>query len=157
MKFEIWAVEFTREEYLREGEKEYLKRLKYYAPVEVRQFKGLKSKSSLTEAQVREKEYALIKPALDGEQAFLVLLDAGGKQYTSEAFAHLIEQWQLAAVKKVIFCIGGAYGFSDSLYERADMKLSLSDMTFTHQMVRLIFLEQLYRAMTIIRNEKYHH
>lgn len=157
MKFEIWALETTKETYITEGERIYIKRLKHYIPVELRHLKGLKTKSGLTEDQIREGEATIILHALENEPAMLVLLDETGTEYSSMQFASQIENWMQRGHKKIIFIIGGAYGFSKGLLARADVALSLSQMTFTHQMVRLFLLEQIYRALTIIRNEKYHH
>jgi 23S rRNA (pseudouridine1915-N3)-methyltransferase len=89
--------------------------------------------------------------------ADLILLDEKGKQYTSAKFAGFLQKRMNAAPREIIFCIGGAFGFSDALYARANAKVALSSMTFTHQMVRLVFMEQLYRAFTILKGEKYHH
>lgn len=113
--------------------------------------------SKITDEQkLKEKEGELILkkiPAAD----FVILLDAQGKELTSEQFAAQLENLFSQSLKNIVFVVGGAYGFSNEVYARANMKLSLSKMTFTHQMVRAVFLEQLYRAFTIIRNEKYHH
>lgn len=109
-----------------------------------------------TAAEMQEKEAALVQKLLNpGDQ--IVLLDELGKSYTSKAFAHYIEKKQLANVKRLVFILGGAHGFSKSLYAAAHEQIRLSDMTMPHQLVRLVFLEQLYRAFTIIQNEQYHH
>lgn len=157
MKFEIWALETTKETYITEGERIYLKRLKHYIPVELKHLKGLRSKSGLSENQVRDGEASIILSALENESAMLVLLDGNGVEYSSLQFASQLESWLGRGPKKIIFIIGGAYGFSKNMLDRADVILSLSKMTFTHQMIRLFLLEQIYRAMTILRNEKYHH
>lgn len=104
--------------------------------------------------KVKEGE-SIIKSVQDGD--FVVLLDVDGKEISSEEFASKIEKWSLGGVKRVVFIVGGAYGFGKGVYERAQLRISLSKMTFSHQMVRLIFVEQLYRAFTIIRGEPYHH
>jgi 23S rRNA (pseudouridine1915-N3)-methyltransferase len=110
----------------------------------------------MNEETVKTKEgESILRNIQDGD--LLVLLDVGGKEMSSEELAVKIEKWGVEGVRRVVFVVGGAYGFAKSVYERAHMKLSLSRMTFSHQMVRLIFAEQLYRAFTIIKGEPYHH
>ena len=107
-------------------------------------------------AVIAEKEGMMILDALNPGD-YLVLLDEKGKAYSSEKFAEQLQKWMNAGTRNIVFVIGGAYGFSPVVYDRANQKISLSDMTFSHQLVRLIFVEQLYRAFTILRGEPYHH
>lgn len=110
----------------------------------------------MSESQQKEEEGRLLLSKISASD-FCVLLDEKGKMYASEAFADFLNQKNVSGLKNLVFVVGGAYGFSDALYRRADHKMSLSLMTFSHQMVRMIFLEQLYRAFTILKNEPYHH
>lgn len=155
MKIELWAIGKTNEKYLEEGIAIYLKRLKHYVNFEFIIIPDVKQAGSLNSNQLKTKEGETITSKLKNED-FLILLDEKGDAFTSEAFATFLEQKIQLSYKKIVFLIGGAYGFSETLYERANGKLALSKMTFSHQMVRLFFVEQLYRAMTILRNEPYH-
>lgn len=155
MKVELWSIGKTNEKYLKEGIAIYLKRLKHYLNFEFIIISDVKQAGSLNATQLKNKESELIFNRLKNED-FLILLDEKGETFTSEAFAGFIEQKLQLSYKRIVFLIGGAYGFSEDLYARANGKLSLSKMTFSHQMVRLFFVEQLYRAMTILRNEPYH-
>ena len=115
----------------------------------------LKKTKNLSSAEIKKHEgKKLLKGIAPGDE--LVLLDEKGKQFNSVEFASFLQKKFNAGLKKMIFCIGGAYGFSEEVYMRSNSKISLSEMTFSHQMVRLIFLEQLYRAFTIIKGEPYH-
>jgi 23S rRNA (pseudouridine1915-N3)-methyltransferase len=156
MKVQLIVIGKTIEKYLIQGETEYLKRLKHYLRVETNVISDLKNTKKLTEEQQKQKEGELILNQLT-ETDFMVLLDENGKQYSSLEFSDFIEKKMITGLKNVVFVVGGPYGFSKDLYARANAKMSLSKMTFSHQMVRMIFLEQLYRAMTIIRGEPYHH
>jgi 23S rRNA (pseudouridine1915-N3)-methyltransferase len=109
-----------------------------------------------TELETKKKEQVVVLDRLENSD-FLILMDEKGKEYTSEKFAEFLSNHQRRATKRLVFLVGGAYGFSDEVYKRANAKIALSQMTFTHQMVRLIFTEQLYRAFTIVKGEKYHH
>ena len=140
MKVECWAVGKTQEKYLKTGIEEYVSRLKHYWP-----FIYLELNISIKE---------VFKKIEDAD--ILILLDEKGKHFSSIEFAGFLEKIQHSGGKRMIFLIGDAYGFDQILYKRAQHILSLSSMTFTHQMVRLIFLEQFYRAMTILKNESYH-
>ncbi|MFN7118270.1 MAG: 23S rRNA (pseudouridine(1915)-N(3))-methyltransferase RlmH [Saprospiraceae bacterium] len=155
MKIELWAIGKTNEKYLEEGITIYLKRLKHYINFEFSVIPDIKQAGNLNALQLKNKEGETILARLKNED-FLILLDEKGDVYTSEAFADYIQQKLQISYKRIIFLIGGAYGFSEDLYVRANSKLSLSKMTFSHQMVRLFFVEQLYRAMTILKNEPYH-
>ncbi len=135
---------------------EYSKRLGFYVRFEFEQIPDLKNSKGLSEQVQKEKEGALIlKKIQAGDE--LVLLDEQGKQFSSIDFSDYLQKKMNAGLKQLIFVIGGPYGFSPEVYERAQGKLSLSKMTFSHQMVRVFFIEQLYRAFTILRNEPYHH
>ena len=134
----------------------YSERLQHYIKFELEVIPDLKKTKNLDENQQKNKEGDLI---LSGTQNsdFLVLLDEDGKQYDSVAFSEYIQKRMNTGLKRLIFVIGGPYGFSDAVYSRANGKISLSKMTFSHQMVRLFATEQLYRAFTILKNEPYHH
>lgn len=135
---------------------EYQKRLKFYISFEIEELEELKNTKNMSEELQKQKEgELLLKYFQEGD--CIVLLDDKGGQYTSKEFASYIEKKSVSGLKRLVFVVGGPYGFSDAIYERANGKVSLSKMTFSHQMVRLIFVEQLYRAMTILRGEPYHH
>ena len=155
MKTELWAIGKTNEPYLREGIDMYVQRLQHYLAFSMQILPDIKNAGKLSSEQLKAKEGEMILQRLRKED-YLILLDGRGQAYTSEAFARFIEQkWQLPG-KKPVFLIGGAYGFSEAVYARAEAQVALSSMTFSHQMVRLFFVEQLYRAMTILRHEPYH-
>jgi len=134
----------------------YINRLQFYNKFEFELIPDIKKAKNLNENQQKQKEGELLLNKLIASD-FVVLLDEGGKQFTSEAFSEYIQKRLNSGLKKLVFVIGGPYGFSDAVYNRADSTISLSKMTFSHQMVRLFFTEQLYRAFTILRNEPYHH
>lgn len=156
MKVELWMLGKTSFPYLKEGIQLYEKRLKHYLSFERCVLPDIKNAKNLKEAQLKIKEGQVILKKLKKED-YLILLDENGKMFTSIQLATFVEAQLQQSHKRIIFLIGGAYGFSDAIYQRSQKKLSLSKMTFSHQMVRLIFIEQLYRAMTILRNEPYHH
>lgn len=139
-----------------DGIGEYCERLKHYADFEMTVIPDLKNVKNLSAEQQKEREGEAILKSL-GEGDAVVLLDEHGREYTSMQFADYISKKMLAAPRRLVFVAGGAYGFSERVYKAAQEKISLSKMTFSHQMVRLIFTEQLYRAMTILNNEPYHH
>ncbi len=156
MKITFIYVGKTDAEYLKTGISLYEKRLVHYTSYRSVEIPALKNVSALSEEQIKEREgLEILKNVKDGEE--LILLDERGVRRSSVDFAAFIEQRRVAATKSIVFAVGGAYGFSSKVYERATGLLSLSDMTFSHQMVRLIFVEQLYRAFTIIKGEPYHH
>ncbi|RMG78674.1 MAG: 23S rRNA (pseudouridine(1915)-N(3))-methyltransferase RlmH [Bacteroidetes bacterium] len=155
MKTELWMIGKTAFPYLREGMALYQKRLRHYLPFEVVTLPDLKKTKNLAPEQFREKEGELVLSKLKNED-FLLLLDERGRQFSSVDFARFFDQKQQLSHKRIVFLIGGAYGFSDAVYKRANFKWSLSKLTFSHQMIRLFVLEQLYRAMTILRGEPYH-
>lgn len=156
MKVKLILIGKTDSKFLIEGNKEYEKRLKHYIPLEINIIPDLKNTKKISEDQQKQKEGELILNQIT-ERDFVVLLDENGKQYSSVEFSRFIEKQMISGLKNLIFVVGGPYGFSEEVYKRSNSKISLSKMTFSHQMVRLIFLEQLYRAMTIIRGEPYHH
>lgn len=155
MKVQLWAIGKTNERYLEEGIGLYTKRLDHYLKFEWRVLPDVKKAGKLAPPQLKAKEAETVHKQL-AQGDFLILLDEGGKPMSSEAFALFLEHKLQLSYRRLIFLIGGAYGFDESLYERADSKLSLSKMTFSHQMVRLFMAEQLYRAVTILNNEPYH-
>ena len=146
----------TDKDWVREGMEIYISRLKHYIPFSVVEIPELKNVSALTKEQIKTREGELIlkniRPTDD-----LILLDERGKEYTSVELARNIQDKISYIGKDMVYVIGGAYGFSDAVYSRANSKISLSRMTFSHQMVRAIFIEQLYRAFTIMKGEPYHH
>jgi 23S rRNA (pseudouridine1915-N3)-methyltransferase len=156
MKIKLICIGKTGKSFLDEGEKEYVKRLQKYIPFEKIEIPDIKNAKKYTTDQIKEKEGQLIMDKLSlGD--YLVLLDDKGKSFSSVEFAAYYQNLFNKGLKNTVFVVGGPYGFSDDMYQRADEKISLSKMTFSHQMVRLFFIEQTYRAMTILRNEPYHH
>ena len=156
MKVKFICIGKTGKPFLEEGESEYLKRLKHYLPVEKVEIPDLKNAKNLTVEQIKEQEgREIISKMQPGDQ--LILLDENGAQFTSLEFAQFFQQKFNAGGKTIVFVVRGAYGFSAEVYSLATGKISLSKMTFSHQMVRMIFFEQLYRAMTILKGEPYHH
>jgi len=135
---------------------EYEKRLKHYLPFQIEVMPDLKSTKNLTEDQVKAKEAELIL-AWNKSGDVMILLDENGEQYSSEGFAGFMQKKMNAGVRNLIFVVGGPYGFDASVYAAVKEKISLSRMTFSHQMVRMFFVEQIYRAMTILGGEPYHH
>lgn len=153
MKISFWVVGKTSEKYLLEGMQIYISRLKHYTRLDYQEFKDVKATASHADLSKLESVQYLSKIQ---PEDFVVLLDEKGKQFSSVSFAGFLEQKMIGPPKNVVFIVGGAFGHHQMLKNRADLTLSLSEMTFSHQMVRLIFLEQLYRAYTIIKKEKYH-
>lgn len=139
-----------------EIEEEYRKRLKHYIQLDQTVIPELKNTKNLTKEEQKDKEGELILKQLDPNDE-IILLDEKGKTFSSVQFASEIDKRMQSSVKRLVFVVGGPYGFSEAVYKRANSLFSLSAMTFSHQMVRMIFLEQLYRAMTILRGEPYHH
>ncbi len=157
MKIRLIMVGKTTEKYTQAGIEEYTSRLSHYCRLEVVVIPELKNAKSLSEQQIKEAEGRLILGQIGGSASHVVLLDSGGMQPTSEGLADWLEGLQNRGLQSLVFVVGGAYGFSREVYDRAAEKLSLSRLTFSHQMVRVIFLEQLYRAHTILRGQPYHH
>jgi 23S rRNA (pseudouridine1915-N3)-methyltransferase len=156
MKVQFWVIGKTSDTYLLPGINDYLKRLKRYCSFEYVELPAAKIGKNATELETKKREQAVVLDKL-GDSDFLVLMDEKGKEFNSEKFAEFLSKHQMRGTKRLVFLVGGAYGFSDEVYKRANSEIALSQMTFTHQMVRLIFAEQLYRAFTIVKGEKYHH
>lgn len=155
MKTTLLLVGKTASRLYAEGIDDYANRINHYIPFCIKVIPELKNSKSLSEEQQKEKEGELILKNIE-DKAFVVLLDEHGKEMRSVEFAAWLDNKQ-QTVRNLTFVVGGPYGFSKAVYDRADGKISLSRMTFSHQMVRLVFTEQIYRACTIIRNEPYHH
>lgn len=146
----------TDESYLETGIVKYISRLEHYVPFEMKVIPDIKNRKSLSEAQQKKLEGdLLLGQFLPGDS--VVLLDENGKTFSSRGFSKWIENQMNTGNKRLVFVIGGPYGFSQEVYGKANSKISLSEMTFSHQMVRLVFVEQLYRAFTILKGESYHH
>ncbi|MDR0825050.1 MAG: 23S rRNA (pseudouridine(1915)-N(3))-methyltransferase RlmH [Prevotella sp.] len=156
MKITLLAIGKTDAGYFIEAINEYRKRLEHYIPFDIQVIPDIKNAKNMAADLQKEKEGELILKSLQPGD-YTVLLDDKGKEYTSMQFAAYIEKKTHTVSKRLVFIIGGPYGFSQAVYDKANEKLTLSRMTFSHQMVRLIFVEQLYRAMTILNNEPYHH
>ena len=156
MKVKLLVIGKTSAAYLEEGIAVYVKRLVHYTDFSFEAVADVKVNSGMEPDKLKDLEaVSFLKKIKAGD--YVVLLDERGKQLSSEAFAKQIGKWQVSGEKNVVFIVGGAYGFGSELKSRAAMSLSLSEMTFSHQMVRLIFVEQLYRAFTILKGEPYHH
>ena len=156
MKIQLIAVGRTADARLQSLIDDYIGRLAYYIPFQLEIIPELRQTKSLTPQQQKEREGELILQRItDGD--WLVLFDEGGREFTSVAFSQYLEKRQATGARRLVFVIGGPYGFSPAVYAAAREKVSLSQMTFSHQMVRLFITEQIYRAMTILRGEPYHH
>lgn len=155
MKTTLILVGRTAAKLYAESIADYEDRIGHYMPFCIKTISELKNNRNLSEAQQKEKEGELILKSIEPRD-YVVLLDERGRSFRSVEFARWLGERQQAG-RQVTFVIGGPYGFSEAVYGRADFKISLSPMTFSHQMVRLIFVEQLYRACTIMRGEPYHH
>lgn len=156
MKIHLIMVGKTTDANVKAMAEGYLSRLKHYVPFEVEVIPEVKNAKSLSQAQQRTKEGELILKSLRTTDC-LYLLDEGGREYRSVEFANFLSLCQQTVAQRLVFVIGGPYGFSPEVYAAAKGEISLSKMTFSHQMVRIFFIEQVYRAMTIIRGEPYHH
>ncbi len=156
MKILLLVVGKTSEKWLQEGINEYATRINNYAKFDIQIITDLKHRGKIDTESLKKQEGNKILMAID-EKDLIILLDENGKNYRSTEFASIIEKNYAITSKRVVFVIGGAFGFCDSIYKRANNIISLSKMTFSHQIVRLLFVEQLYRAFTIIKNEPYHH
>lgn len=156
MKIKIIAIGKTHKSFLMEGENEYIKRIKKYIPIEKVEIPDLKNAKKLSQQLIKEKEGKLLISKIE-PHSLIVLLDEKGKEFTSMKFSGWIQDKMNRGYKNIIFLIGGAYGFSDEVYTLANEKIALSKMTFSHQMIRMLFTEQIYRAFTILNNEPYHH
>ena len=156
MKISLIVIGKTDASYFVDAINEYKNRLVHYIPFEMEIIPDIKNVKNLREEQQKEKEGELILKMLQPGD-YLVLLDEHGKSFTSMEFATYLERKMHVVSKRLVFVIGGPYGFSEAVYKAASEKISLSKMTFSHQMIRLIFVAQIYRAMTILNNEPYHH
>jgi 23S rRNA (pseudouridine1915-N3)-methyltransferase len=156
MKITLLSIGKTEDAYIKDGIDKYLKRLKHYTKLEMVELPELKNTKALTQDQQKTKEAELLLKKI-APTDFVILLDEKGAELTSSQFAGYLDKKAISSTNSLVFVIGGPYGFEASVYQRANDKLSLSRMTFSHQMVRLFFAEQLYRAYTIIKGEPYHH
>lgn len=156
MEVTMLTVGKTDVKWVKEGLDLYVSRLKHYVPFSLVEIPQLKGAASLSREQIREKEGELILRQVDPGDT-VILLDERGKEYRSVEWAEALRKRLAHGGRGLVFVIGGAYGFSQKVYDRSDGLVSLSKMTFSHQMVRTVFAEQLYRAFTIIRGEPYHH
>tara|TARA_B110000977_G_C11035601_1_gene476942 strand:+ start:285 stop:758 length:474 start_codon:yes stop_codon:yes gene_type:complete len=156
MKILLLVIGKTDEKYLIEGMDKYRNRLKHYIGFDYEEIPDIKNRKSLSEAQQKKQEGYLILTKINAGDK-LVLLDDKGKDYSSISFSKHLQQQMNSGIKRLVFVVGGPYGFDASVYAKSQGKLSLSKMTFSHQMIRLFMVEQVYRAMTILKNEPYHH
>jgi len=156
MKIKLLAIGKTDHKQLSLLIDEYQNRLKHYIKFEIETIPDLKNAKNLSEIQQKNKEGELILKKIQATDV-LVLLDNKGKEFTSIEFSKYLQKKMNAGIKQLVLVIGGPYGFSEAVYEKAQSKLSLSKMTFSHQMIRLFIVEQLYRGFTILKNEPYHH
>jgi 23S rRNA (pseudouridine1915-N3)-methyltransferase len=156
MKITFLTVGKTEDAYLKDGIDKYVKRLKHYTKLELIDIPELKNTKALTEQQQKVKEAEVILKKISPLD-HVILLDEKGMELSSMQFAAYIDKKSISSTSSLVFIVGGPYGFDQSVYERANDKLSLSQMTFSHQMIRLFFTEQLYRAFTILKGEPYHH
>jgi len=156
MKIKLLAIGKTDNKQLIQLIDEYQNRLKHYVKFELEIINDIKNSKNLSEDQQKEKEGELILNRLQNKDQ-LVLLDDKGKHFTSIEFSKYLQKKMNSGIKQLVLVIGGPYGFSDTVYQKAQGKISLSKMTFSHQMIRLFIVEQIYRGFTILRNEPYHH
>jgi 23S rRNA (pseudouridine1915-N3)-methyltransferase len=156
MKITLLVVGKNKTDYVKEALEEYQKRINKYLQFRIEELTGVKASKKNSEREIKKKEEEQIIKFLPSD-ALVVLLDERGKMYTSGDFAKWLQKQLISAKKNLVFVIGGAYGFGEKIHEKADMKISLSKMTFSHQITRIVFAEQLYRAFTIIKGEPYHH
>ncbi len=155
MNIKLIVVAKTDSKYLQEGIDVYINRLKHYINFEMVTIPALKDLKNSSPDEIKEREAALLLKQLE-KSDYIVLLDEHGKEYTSMEYSQYLQKQMNAGTRNLTFVIGGAFGFSPKLHNKAHDKLSLSQMTFSHQMIRLFFVEQLYRAFTILHNEPYH-
>ena len=156
MKIKLLAIGKTDDKNLNTLIENYQNRLKHYIKFELQVILDIKNVKNLTEQQQKQKEGALILKQLQSTDQ-LILLDEKGKEYRSIEFSQLLQKKMNSGIKQLVFVIGGPYGFSPDVYKKAQGKISFSKMTFSHQMIRLFVVEQLYRGFTILKNEPYHH
>mgnify|MGYP000468140996 CR=1 FL=1 len=156
MKLQFVVIGKTLDKHLDALIQEYAGRVKHYLPFEMEVIPELKNTKSLSFEQQKQREAELLQKTFR-EGDYVVLLDENGREFTSVEFASYLQQKQSVAARRLVFVVGGPYGFAPEIYALAKEKISLSRMTFSHQMVRLFFVEQLYRGLTILRGEPYHH
>lgn len=156
MTIKLLAIGKTDSASLQDLITDYEKRLRHYIKFDLDIIPAIKNAKNLSEAQQKEKEGELILKKLNVTDV-LILLDENGKQFGSMEFSNYLQKKMNSGIKQLVLVIGGPYGFSDTIYSKAQGKISMSKMTFSHQMVRLFVVEQLYRAFTILKNEPYHH
>jgi 23S rRNA (pseudouridine1915-N3)-methyltransferase len=156
MKITLLTVGKTEDAYIKDGIDKFVKRLKHYTKLEIIDLPELKNTKALTQEQQKTREAELILKKLSVTD-HVVLLDEKGLEFSSVQFADYLDKKAIGSVQSMVFIIGGPYGFDATVYQRANAQLALSRMTFSHQMVRLFFVEQLYRAYSIIKGEPYHH
>ena len=156
MQIKLIAIGKTDNKQLIQLIEDYQKRLKFYIKFDLEIIPDIKNVKHLSESQQKQKEGELILNKINSTDT-LILLDENGKQLDSIGFSGFLQKYMNSGIKQLVFAIGGPYGFSQEVYAKSKGKLSLSKMTFSHQMVRLFFIEQLYRGFTILRNEPYHH
>lgn len=156
MKVTLLSISKTTEKYLQEGITIYESRLQHYCKFQRIEIPDLKNAKNLSFDQQKSKEAELLLSKINNTD-FVVLLDENGKEYNSVQLSKELSNWMNRSISNVVFIIGGPYGFDQSIYDRANSKISLSKLTFSHQMIRLFFVEQLYRAFTIMKGEPYHH
>jgi 23S rRNA (pseudouridine1915-N3)-methyltransferase len=156
MKLHFWAIGKNNELYVKEGVDDFTKRISNYYPVEWNIIPVPKNAGMMSEMDLKKKEGEMILDWLNKDD-YLIALDEHGKELTSETLADFIVKRSNQSARNLVFLIGGAFGLDNTVLERANYKWSLSQLTFPHQLVRLILAEQVYRACTIIKNEKYHH
>lgn len=155
MNIKLLVVGKTVKGFVSEAAEEYIKRLKHYINFRVEVIPDVKNASSLSSSQLKEKESELILKHISEEDC-IILLDEKGKEFSSKEFASFIQQKMNQSIKSLVFIVGGAFGFDEKIKQRYTNKISISRMTFSHQMIRVLFVEQLYRAFTILKNEPYH-
>lgn len=156
MKITLLSIGKTEDKYIKEGIDVYLNRLKHYVKFEIIELPELKNTKHLSQDLQKKKEAEMLfKSFLSTD--YVVLLDERGTEYNSVLFSNFLSKRMVAGTQNLLFVIGGSYGFDNSIYERANAKISLSKLTFSHQMVRLFFVEQVYRGFTILKGEPYHH
>jgi 23S rRNA (pseudouridine1915-N3)-methyltransferase len=156
MNIKLIAIGKTDNKNLQTLIEEYTKRLSFYIKFDLEIISDIKNVKNLSEAQQKEKEGELILSKIAPTDN-LILLDENGKTFSSVGFSEFLQKKMNAGIKTLVFVIGGPYGFSETVYQKANEKVSLSEMTFSHQMVRLFVIEQIYRGFTILKNEPYHH
>jgi 23S rRNA (pseudouridine1915-N3)-methyltransferase len=155
MKIVFLVIGKTSERWIEDGMNVFLKRLMHYQKTEFHAFPDVKGGGKMSPEALKEAEAAVYEKYIESTDT-VVLLDENGKEYNSRGFANQIQKWRNAGPKRLVFIVGGAFGFAPSMYARANAQVSMSKMTTSHQLIRVIFLEQLYRAMTILRGEPYH-